>query len=559
MKNGFYKLKENYVHISCLSLIILYFIPFFASLEHSFFNYQDNFDYGFLMSEFMTKNNLLFLPSNFFIDELGVTRLSLGSEFNIIHLLTYFLRPHEAYIFMQLLIKVVAYFGMFFFIRNHVSKNQENVLLIFGISLCFCLLPFYGSNGLSIAGIPLFLNSILKIKKNINSSFDWLCILIIPFTSSFITTYFFLLGILFFLYLYNFLRNKHFNFKYLFILIFVTFIFFLIEYRLILENINPSFIPHRIEFIWDNGSFAGATYRGLLNFIYGHPHAPSHQTYFIIPSIFVSLILLKLNPLSIYKNKFLFYLLLVFLFSVNFGFWYWDRLLVVKEFIPFLKTFNITRFTWLSPFIWMILFYMSASIIKENNFLPKESTNFFLVLLISSQIIFSGIFKHEYLTSKERYGFTYSQFVEEDLFREIKDHIEKPTSSFKVISLGIHPIIALHNDLKTYDFYLTYYPLEKKNRFFNAFSKELEKDINLLNYFKNWGNRLYLFNEVTGKNFYSNNSSRKIENIEMNKKILIEDNVQYLISKVPIENGLAFEKKFESKQSYWTLYLYKIF
>ena len=96
---------------------------------------------------------------------------------------------------------------------------------------------------------------------------------------------------------------------------------------------------------------------------------------------------------------------------------------------------------------------------------------------------------------------SFHQFYSPELFAEIKDHIGKPQQSYRVVSLGMHPGIALYNGFYLADGYLSDYPLEYKHRFRKVIAAELAKNEDIKDYFDGWGARCYLFSAELDKRF----------------------------------------------------------
>ena len=93
----------------------------------------------------------------------------------------------------------------------------------------------------------------------------------------------------------------------------------------------------------------------------------------------------------------------------------------------------------------------------------------------------------------------------------------------RVMSIGIDPMIAAMNDIKVIDGYHTLYPLSYKKRFRKIISKELDSNLELKNYYDNWGNRVYAF--------YSDKNNLLIDFVEA-KKV----GADYVISTFLIKN-----------------------
>jgi hypothetical protein len=135
---------------------------------------------------------------------------------------------------------------------------------------------------------------------------------------------------------------------------------------------------------------------------------------------------------------------------------------------------------------------------------------------------------------------TFDGYFKFDDYAFIRNIVKKS----RVMSVGLDPMVAVMNDIRVIDGYHNIYPLNYKIRFRKIIERELEKNIELKNYYDNWGNRIYaLYND---KN-----------NIMLNFQSAKTLGANYVISKFPIENNdlkIVCYKCNNSNQ----LYLYKI-
>ena len=92
------------------------------------------------------------------------------------------------------------------------------------------------------------------------------------------------------------------------------------------------------------------------------------------------------------------------------------------------------------------------------------------------------------------------------------------------MSVGLDPMAAVMNDIRVIDGYHNIYPLNYKIRFRKIIEKELEKNIELKNYYDNWGSRVYAF--------YNDEN-----NIMLNFQSAKTLGANYVISKFAIKNN----------------------
>ena len=94
----------------------------------------------------------------------GVPRNCLPAETSLRLLPYWFLSAFHAFVFWKVVVKVVALVGMTLLLRRHVIPNALPIVIC-GVALCFSLLPFYPTAGLSIAGQPLLLYAVLNLRN----------------------------------------------------------------------------------------------------------------------------------------------------------------------------------------------------------------------------------------------------------------------------------------------------------------------------------------------------------------------------------------------------------
>ena len=113
-----------------------------------------------------------------------------------------------------------------------------------------------------------------------------------------------------------------------------------------------------------------------------------------------------------------------------------------------------------------------------------------------------------------------------DNYYKFEDYtfIKNIVKDSRVMSVGLHPMIAVMNDIRVIDGYHSIYPLSYKIKFRKIIERELEKNIKLKNYYDDWGSRVYAF--------YSDEN-----NIMLNFQSAKTLGANYVISKFPIKNN----------------------
>jgi hypothetical protein len=454
----------------CLAVVILilYLSPLFILGQSAHILMHDNLDLNVGSFKILSESGQIFGSSDVTISNIlnGLPRNCLGSEFNVILWLYYLLEPFTAYIVNITLMHFIAFIGMYLLLKKHILRDEKHAFIVVGAALCFALLPFWPSGGLSIAGQPLALYAFLNIRGDLSSIKDWLIIALIPFYSSFTTSFVFFLFAMGMLWIYDTVKTKRINYNFFMSIAFMALIFVVLEYRLIYNMfLNSGYISHRVEFGGDVLSGVGAIEAiktSVINFIFGQYHAVSLQQYFIGLSVAAAVIIILLKKLR--EDLLILLLAITAAISLLYGFLSWEGLIPLREHFMIFRTFQFTRFHWLHPLLWYIIFALALKVILGHIKYGKQ----IVIILLILQAGFLFGYNCETVQSGglgliQSEGLTYEEFYSEDLFQDIANYIGEPQANYRVVSIGLHPCIAQYNGFYTLDSYQTNYPLEYKH------------------------------------------------------------------------------------------------
>ena len=134
--------------------------------------------------------------------------------------------------------------------------------------------------------------------------------------------------------------------------------------------------------------------------------------------------------------------------------------------------------------------------------------------------------------------YTFKGYYSYDEYLEIKNIVKDQ----RVLSVGIDPMIANVNDIKSIDGYHGIYPLRYKSQFRKVIEKELENNEKIKKYYDKWGSRVYAF--------VSNS-----ENVQINFKEAKKIGAEYVISKFELNSDELILRCVECRNS---LFLYQI-
>ena len=587
-----FKYKNRLISIGFFTIFIFLLIKYF-NYEKSSVDAFDNLDGTFVNWSLLSNSYIEYFNPLFKIQQIANGTL-IGNVFpqvNIGEIIFKILSPLNAYIINELLMRLIGFIGFFLLLNKYFNFKKSHLFLSFFTSLSFAFLPFNPSPFLTVAGMPLLLYSILNFYNYKTSRIDWIICIIFPFYSSLVLGGFAILIFIFIILIFQFIKEKTFNLKLLFILSLMSFLYlasiykglYLIFYVDDYQSIRSIF-PSAINLDFDSIFMAIRNSLGL--FIFGHEHAPSMHTYFIFFSVIFAIFLFKKKLL--FEDKILIQLLsLNIIISIIYGFIAYASvdLMLFKNF-KYLKMIKLERIHWLQPVIWYLILYLSLSkinnseIFKNKNlnvgklkyfflaialivylvkFLYLESlenryvlqypdilikikyiSSFIIFLSLTSAIIFfifknknffnqsvnykylllffilfsqifynlnilkiNRIFTFDYRYSWHHNGIdttTFDKYFMSGVFNQIDKEIYEKKDSFRVVSVGLSPSIALYHGFYVLDFYLSSYDLNYKNFFKNIIDNEIKKNDIIYNYYSGSGKRSYIFSAELGKN-----------------------------------------------------------
>jgi hypothetical protein len=548
---------KNKLFLVAILILLLYVFPLIVLGQDSYVLIHDNLDSNIIWFKILAESGMAFsLNTEVISPFMGAPRISFGNEYDLLFWFHDVFGPYPAYVINQILIRIIAFMGMFLFLNRYILKETEHTNFVILISLLYSLLPFWPTAGISIAGLPLITYVFLNIKYSEDTISDWLILISFPFYSSFIFSMMFYIIFLSIIWISELILQKV-TWKFTFSIFIFAMLYLLINYRLLEVFIfGTDFISHRVERVSEYYTFGDCFNQAVKHFVFGQYHAESLHLVFL-PFI---LIVFIINLVSKKRDK-----LFIILFAINifismwYGFWKYEAWESIKASSRILSSLNLSRFHCLTPFIWFTLLALSLKYyLTQFSYKYKNQFSYFILF---GTIIFL-FYKSDFIQEYKNHGITYKQFYSKSLFKKIDTFIGKDKSTYKIISLGMHPSISQYNGFHTLDGYNANYPLEYKHKFREIIEKELDKNKKLKKSFDNWGSRCYLFASDVGYYFIRTKDSVYPIKIDINTDIIHKLGGRYIFSSYPIvnfkENNIQFLKLFEDESSAWKIYLYEV-
>lgn len=553
-----HNLKDIGRYIIPVGILFLYILPLIWFGQDSHILIHDNLDSNIIYFKILAESGQIFGALDAEIPNAmnGLPRNVYGSEFNVILWLYYFFEPYTAYVVNQILMRLIAFWGMYLLLRSHFLKDQSSEWIAIGVALTFSLLPFWPSGGLSVAGQPLAFFAFLNFRESRHSIKDWLIITLVPFYSSLVLSFAFFIAALSLLWFYDWVIGKKFNTIFLLAIATMSVMFLIVEYRLVYSMfIDNSYVSHRSDWVPTGRSLLGSLKSAWEIFINGQYHAHSLHRFIVILSALMAVTVALVKTLKF--RVFTVLLLIIVATSGIYGFWGWSMFLPIRENLGLLSAFNFSRFHFLQPLLWYLIFALCLKILYDH--IPKYGRNIVVGLLVLQS--FYLFYHHDQI--QQRNNPSFSEFFSTQLFQEIDEFIGQEKSAYRVVSIGMHPSVSQYNGFYTLDSYKANYPLEYKQQFRRIIEQELVKNPGNRDYFDNWGSRCYIFTAELGRNaMVQKDNNYVIENLELNTSVLYEMGGRYIFSAVEIinsaDNNLVLLNVFESDDSCWRVYLYEV-
>ncbi|MBK0404311.1 hypothetical protein I5M27_15040 [Adhaeribacter sp. BT258] len=564
---------RNFAYAGVLGALCIAF--FFLSIrlilgEDSFVTIHDNLD-----SEIPWRFALAHNQNPDVVPQImnGLPLSFMTTQLHLVYALFTIFSPFKAYILTEALVHAVAFLGMFLLLHWYFRQYlQHSKLLIFGIALCFSLLPFYSIYGLSVAGQPLLLACFFNLQNRRRVLFSLLYIVFFAFASVFALAGVFIIASAGIWLLWNTFRDRQLNVYFLAGLVLLAVCYCLSEYRLLELMLLKKEPSHRES--WDlvqlSKPFGKSLFASLIDFLIGQYHVASQHVFILVMGI-TAFLLAWYKRLHSFTKPLFGLLVLLGIIALIFGFFTWNSLIPLKEKVTLLKTFNVSRFYFLQPLLWhLVLTFALGALYLQ--FRSRKMVLALLALQLSFTVgsnlqaenelrtnlrLLAGNF-----TKKQPNVITYRQYVSAGLFHQIDSVIARPKASYRVVCLGIYPAMAQLNGFYTLDSYQNNYPLRYKKAFREIIAPELAKNPKWQDYYDGWGSRCYLFAAETEKTFPDNKKITALQNFALNNAALKNMNGQYLISAYLLQNApasnLKLIRKFEHPAALRALYLYAV-
>lgn len=464
-------------------------------------------------------------------------------------------------------------------LANRITQQK---FISLAVALLYAFLPLLPVYGLTQYGIPFMILCFWNLYEGRHRLVSYLYVALYSLTSSLILFGFvwIILGV--FLAAYALFKREFSKWKSVLTAFLLLFLIYIAEnFSLIAQilEINGGFTSHKEDYSLDSFSLGTQFWEFLTS---NTSHSTDHHIWILLllPCTFLCFFLLR-KHISQREHR-LFRLLLadvLFILTLCLAAALWSIPFTVslREQFGALKSFNFSRVLWITPALWYLALALCLSLLhsfslKERALIKYPVRLYVLACLgvLSLYCLKTSFLKPniQKLLYPEYDTITWSDYYALGVMEQVEEYIRKEEGlqieDYKVASLGIDPAAALYHGFYCTDGYSNNYPLSYKETFREVIAPELAKSDYLKAYFDDWGNRCYLFSSEIPGYFNIQKGSFWYNNLELNTSALKTLGCDYILSAAYIVSAenmnltLLREEPFETPDSYYRIYLYKI-
>lgn len=513
----------------------------------------------------------------------GLPRNSMPTTLQGGVLLYYLLPPLWAHVANEVLIRAIAFFGLFLLLRRHALPGAPG-FLVAGASLCFALQPVMLIGYASTLGLPLLLYALVNLHERRGSAVDWAIVALFPFYSLLIYVGFFLLLLLGLFLAWELVRERRLDGRLVAAGVLLGLGYAVSEYRLLYQTfLDPDYVSYRAEFVRFHGGIVHAALRALGAFFTSHPHAAGLQTPFVLGTLALAGVLgarelrgrgaaglRRAMRDGLHGESPLGGALVATLacagLALFIGAWSWTPVQRAIEAAPGpVRSFNFHRLSWFATPLFAVGFAMALEVVRRA--LGRRGRAVVLALL-AAQVLWA-VWSSDGLAEQRRSGLTFRGYYAPALFADVRDAIGRPQGDYHVVSFGMTPAIALYDGFQVLDGIVQDYPLSHKHAFRRVIARELAKDEGLRTWYDHWGGHVDLMSSELGRvsgyarHVYTRDAAiRRVEHLEIDVDALRELGADYVLAAVEIGNhealGLEPLGTFERDDAPWRITVYAV-
>lgn len=567
-------LTKRKLFIAGLAIVLLSFVPMLLLGVNSIVPYHDQLD-GELVA-YIYQAKYLFSGNNRIPEFLnGAYKTSLMPPAPLAVLLFRIVPPFTAYMLLLILGQTLAYTGMFLLVYQVTTQKYAALIT----ALLYAFIPFYPMYGLAQYGIPLLLFAIWQLYQK---KHKWLAMGYLAFyaaMSSLVLCGFawaFLGCVMLLVLLFTGKLKSHLEMLWAFFLMIGIYI---LENLPLLEQmlgIGAGFVSHKTEYVLTGSKFFPCLWNYLRS---NSDHSGDYHQWILYMTVVILGLALLFRKRQTETECRLCQILLGDFGAILFlcliaALWSWEPVVEMRRHMGSLGAFQVTRVLWIAPALWYLALGLCLTILWNRRNRWEKGIGYGISLLLLAILSFSCLKGSmvkpcvEKLLLPDYEMISWSDYLalgvmdQVETFLQEQEGLEK--DQYKVASLGIDPAAALYHGFYCVDGYSNNYDVEYKHAFRKVIAPELEKSEWLRSYYDDWGNRCYLFSGENAGYYTVKKGTSWYNQLQIDTRALKQLGCDYILSAAYIVNAeeihleLLREEPFETDDSYYRIFVYKI-
>ncbi|MBN8587707.1 MAG: hypothetical protein J0L94_05230 [Rhodothermia bacterium] len=493
------------------------------------------------------------------------------SGFNLINALFIVFSDRIAFFVALLLVHGMAAWGTYCLAKVFLEGQKLHWVLI---ALGFAFLPHYVLFGWTTAGLPYLTWATLPLlnreaptkRQKWTFFFGWI---LYAAGAHFVLFGVFVWGGLVVFTTWMFFKKRANRGWLVFTCIAVLLVFLLQSSHLLANMFDKTFVSHRTtwELAYQHYPLWGVFREAAFHMLFGQYHAPSSHLITLIGLLATYWVFRKERGVcSIIRGA----LLVQFALSFWGAFWFWEGLIPIKETLGFFKSFNASRIAFGGQILWLMGLVLLVHIWMRWKPSYYRLVQGFLVLQLGWVFDTNTMFRENVVSwinpqHKNPAVPSWDGYFATEDWAGIKRWSGGQTSTYKVVSVGLHPAIAQYNGFHTLDSYQNNYEAGYKKNFRTIIANELTHSEKWRHYYDDWGSRCYILPAKTAslKNpfFVLKNTVEEPIPLLLDVKAFEKMGGKYLLSAYPLRldpQEWDFVRKFNTKKAWYEVHLYQV-
>lgn len=485
--------------------------------------------------------------------------------------------PIIAYYFSFLIKILVSMFGFIMLgkILGTCSSCSSNLVIWCLCGMIYGILGSWPPSSLGFAMLPWWVFFLLLIYKKQKYIYI-LPVLVLPFFVSMPLMGVFMLFYSFIFVLVKCIKDRKVHGPLVVAIIFLAGLYYILNKGYVSQSMDASgeTIKSLIQYQYTDTILQGlSVFFDRFGFLRLYHSGGSTLRYFVIPFCSLFLVYFVIKLIKRQRKEVAFVYIAVFgCIVLNTLACCFDRAAVFRQFIPFASGFSFSRFAWLSPFMWLVLFAIALHFIKPT--ILRGCCVILALAMVAFDPCYNAIDSmynmlhfnvsamlgnYSFIDSNNEW--TWREFYSENLLSRVKEEIGYDGEWSA--AFGLDTAVLQYNGIKTLDGYYSNYSLAYHDQFQRMIQAELDLDQKHREYWESSGGiRAYLYSPKWDFLMAKGSDIEEAELYIDSKVFYKELNGKYIFSRVRITNsedlGFDLVGVWSDDESPYTIYVYSV-